>query len=33
MVEYVRQANHSFISNARIQEVQANVLYAVAEKF
>jgi ubiquinone/menaquinone biosynthesis C-methylase UbiE len=33
MVEYVRQANFSFISNARIQEVQANVLYAVAEKF
>jgi ubiquinone/menaquinone biosynthesis C-methylase UbiE len=32
MVEYVRQANFSFISNARIQEVQANVLYALAEK-
>ncbi|TAK61226.1 class I SAM-dependent methyltransferase [Methylobacter sp.] len=32
MVEYVRQANFSFISNARIQEVQANVLYAVADK-
>ncbi|MGZ8163881.1 MAG: hypothetical protein ACXWTT_13545 [Methylobacter sp.] len=33
LVEYVRLANHSFISNAQIQEVQANVLYAVAEKF
>ncbi len=33
MVEYVRQASHTFISDARIQKVQANVLYAVAEKF
>ncbi|MGZ8911326.1 MAG: class I SAM-dependent methyltransferase [Methylococcaceae bacterium] len=33
LVEYVRLENHSFISNAQIQEVQANVLYAVAEKF
>ncbi|MDP1665620.1 MAG: class I SAM-dependent methyltransferase [Methylobacter sp.] len=32
LIEYVRQANHSFISNAQVQEVQANVLYAVAEK-
>jgi ubiquinone/menaquinone biosynthesis C-methylase UbiE len=33
MVEYVRLANHTFISSVQIQEVQANVLYAVAEKF
>lgn len=33
MVEYVRQANHLFISNTQIKEVKANVLYAVAEKF
>ncbi|MGZ5055428.1 MAG: class I SAM-dependent methyltransferase [Methylobacter sp.] len=32
MVEYVRQTNDSFISNAQIRAVQANVLYAVAEK-
>lgn len=32
MVEYVRQANFTFITNARISEVQANVVYAVAEK-
>ncbi|MGR9087283.1 MAG: class I SAM-dependent methyltransferase [Gammaproteobacteria bacterium] len=31
-VEYVRQANLAFIANARIQEVQVNVVYAVAEK-
>lgn len=31
-VEYVRQANFSFIRNARIREVQANVIYAVADK-
>ncbi len=28
----VRQANFEFITNAQIQEVQANVLYAVAQK-
>ncbi|TRW97045.1 class I SAM-dependent methyltransferase [Candidatus Methylobacter oryzae] len=32
MVEHVRQANHSFIVDRKIQAVQANVLYAVAEK-
>jgi hypothetical protein len=32
MVEYVRQANFAFMANAQIQEVQANVVYAVAEK-
>ncbi len=32
MVEYVRQANVAFIAESHIREVQANVLYAVAEK-
>jgi ubiquinone/menaquinone biosynthesis C-methylase UbiE len=32
MVEYVRQANLAFIANTQIQEVQANVVYAVAKK-
>ncbi|MCK9608307.1 MAG: class I SAM-dependent methyltransferase [Methylomonas sp.] len=32
MVEYVRQANLAFIANTRLQAVQANVIYAVAEK-
>jgi ubiquinone/menaquinone biosynthesis C-methylase UbiE len=33
MVEHVRQVNNSFISNTQIRAVQANVLYAVVEKF
>ncbi|MDP2178490.1 class I SAM-dependent methyltransferase [Methylicorpusculum sp.] len=32
MVEYVRQENFASFANARIKEVQANVVYAVAEK-
>jgi len=32
MVDYVREANFKFITDARIREVQANVLYALAEK-
>lgn len=32
IVEYVRQANFVSFANARIKEVQANVIYAVAEK-
>jgi ubiquinone/menaquinone biosynthesis C-methylase UbiE len=32
MVEHVRQANLAFIANTQIQEVQVNVVYAVAEK-
>lgn len=32
-VEYVRQASFSFISTTQMQAVQANVLYAVVEKF
>ncbi len=32
VLELVRQANFSFIENTQIQAVQANVLYAVAEK-
>jgi len=32
VLELVRQANFSFIENNQIQEVQTNVLYAVAQK-
>lgn len=31
-IEYVRLANFSFIRDARIREVQTNVIYAVADK-
>ena len=32
MVRHVRQTNFAFIANAQIQEVQANVIYAIAKK-
>jgi hypothetical protein len=31
-IDYVRQASLAFIADARLQDVQANVIYAVAEK-
>ncbi|MGJ0491674.1 class I SAM-dependent methyltransferase [Methylobacter sp.] len=31
-IDYVRQASLAFVADARIQDVQANVIYAVAEK-